>query len=819
MRFSPLFIAIIYIVACNFAFGQESPAISRVDISSAKQNQPLSFRVMLNQSATINRVVLSYRPFGATEFVEQEMRRSGGQASLILPAEVIQPPFIEYYLRVQHENGSVEIYPLHSSPSNPERIIVAQENPKNQEVRILSPEPGEIVALEDLAVMVSLFYVSDAVDPKATRLFLDGVDVTRNAVLSEDVILYTPKNFPRSLNLGVHFIRVELRDTTGKLYHSIESNFTLSTAQMIAERKAALQLGVTGHLEYRNEDVGGTTTTYARGQLRSSASYQSVNVSAFANIDNQDKPNRQPQNRYLLSGEMSFLRLQYGDAYPQFPSLVLSGKRVRGLNVNLALGFFNLDVATGETKRAIQGTVTKDTVFADSSSVNARPKNSIQKGSNYFSYTIFDPGTYKQNITAVRPSFGSGENFQLGFTYMKVKDDVGSVTYGILPAENLVVGTDLMFAFDDQRFKFETQAALSLENKDYHRDGKGNFTEAEYDSLFKDNAAGKSAAKLAENVITVNENLFPSNPVGSGLPGVSFDAALTMNYFNNFLLAQFFRRGAAYKSFGNEFMQTDLQGFSVSDRVRLFSNKVFLSVAYEKKNDNTADTKNATTTFANLNTSVTVNPGAGFPNVTIGYGRGTRESDLFGRRVDFNISSDSSISETRKSADDVTTRLFLGSSYDFSTTGIRHFASLSVSSNQRADQTFYKRDQKNLTIQTSVTSTFSTLPLQTTIGFGISRNENQNQLFTSNGRDSTLDVRPFNFMTVSFGGQYRLLNDALRLVAALAPSFGDLQRTTLQVGAEYEVIRNHRLEFSLGYNSNSGMPNDLITSFFYRFNF
>lgn len=814
----------------HFAFSQTSPIISNVRIPTATESRGLSVSVDLSTNAGVQRLVFAYRQFGESEYTEREMLLAGRTATVTLPADAVRAPYLEYYIRL--EGDRPETYPLQNAIANPARITVTPLNPKDLEVRVLSPEPGETVAVEELAVVVSLFYSSDAVNRRATRLYLDGVDVSRDAILSEDIILYSPRNFPRPLALGAHTLKVELRDTAGNLYHTIERSFNLSTAAAIAEERAQLQLASSGQLEYRNEDVGGTAVTYTRGDFRSNGTWRFLNFGTTIHLDNQDTPSRQPQNRYLLSGETGAFRLQYGDAYPKFPTLMVSGKRIRGLTANLALGFFNLDVSFGETKRAIEGIVIKDTTYSDSSAVNARPKESIFKGPTYFDYTLFRRGTYKQNIIAVRPSFGSGENFQLGFTYLKAKDEAGSIRYGTSPGENLVVGTDLLIAFDDQRFKFETQAAFSLENTDISR---GSFTRKDYEGIvglndttltpaqrekkMKDADDLERTGNLAGKFITVNENLFPGveGLAKDPLPAVGIEAILTLNYFNNYVVGSYFRRGNAYKSFGNEFVQTDIQGFQLSDRIRMLENRVLLSVSYEHKSDNTANTKQATTTFTNLTTSVSANPGAGLPTVNVGYGRNTRLSNLDVRKLQVGI-PDSASTERRKSADDVTNRFFLGSSYDFVLSGLRNTATLTLNTASRTDQTFFERDQNNFALQLGVLTTFR-IPLQTTFSIGINRNENFNKVFTLQGRDSAKTSKTFNFTTIAIGAQYRLMDDALRLTGSVAPTSGDISRTTVQVAADYEVRRNHNVEFALSYIQNKGFTNDFITSLIYRFSF
>jgi hypothetical protein len=809
---------------------QTTTIISNVRIPAATENRGLSISVDLTTTTGVQRLVFAYRQFGESEYTEREMLLAGRTATLTLAADAVRAPYLEFYLRVEGDRS--ETYPLENAVANPARISVAPLNPKDLEVRVLSPEPGETVAIEELAIVVSLFYSSDAVNRRATRLYVDGIDVSRDAVLSEDIILYSPRNFTRPLLLGVHTIRVELYDIAGNLYHTIERSFNLSTSAAIAEQRAQLQLASSGQLEYRNEDVGDSAVTYARGDIRTNGEYRFLNFGATIHLDNQDKPNRQPQNRYLLTAEASIVRLQFGDAYPKFPSLIISGKRIRGLSANLALGFFNLDVSFGETKRAIEGVVDKDTTFADSSTVNARPKESIHKGPTYFDYTLFRRGTFGQNILAVRPSFGSGENFQLGFTYMKAKDDLGSIRYGVSPGENLVVGTDLLVAFDDQRFKFETQASFSLENTDITR---GNFQRKDYEGIAglndttltpaerekkkKDADDLERTGNLAQRFITVNENLFPGveGLAKDPLPAVGIEAALTLNYFNNFIVGSYFRRGNAYKSFGNEFVQTDIQGFQISDRVRMLNNRVLLSISYERKSDNTANTKQARTTFSNLSTSVSVNPGIGWPTVNVGYGQNSRLSNLDVRKLQVGI-PDSSSAEVRKSADDVTNRFFVGSSYDFVVAGYRNTATLTLNSANRTDQTFFERDQKNFAFQMGLMTSFK-IPLRTTVSIGINQNESFNKVFTAQGRDSIKAKKTFNFTTIAMGAEYRLLDDALRLTGSIAPTTGDIARTVIQVATDYEVRRNHNVEFALSYIQNKGSTNDFITSLIYRFSF
>jgi len=245
----------------------------------------------------------------------------------------------------------------------------------------------------------------------------------------------------------------------------------------------------------------------------------------------------------------------------------------------------------------------------------------------------------------------------------------------------------------------------------------------------------------------------------------------------------------------------------------MFQNRAFLSVSYEQKHDNTANTKPETVTFSNLNTSVTVLPSK-LPGFTIGYGRYSLLSD---RLVGAPYMPDSLVVARKKSIDDATNRFFIGSNYDFQALA-RQTLTVNISIAARDDKSFYNRDQNNLYLQASLTTVYS-IPLQTTLGVLVSQNTTQSQMFTTLGLDSVLSETDFNYTTLIFGAQYRMFNDDLRLTAALAPSFGAIERTSFQVGVDYAFSNQHSLEFLFNYMQNAGYRDDSIAGLIYRFSF
>jgi len=218
VAFSFLFIALYLPVV----YAQVSQYVIEVKVPTAVEKTPLSLSVELTQNTQIRRVILHYREFGKTEFKQTDMLLSGRTAAATIPAKAMIPPYIEYYISMRLANNKQATFPSENPETNPLKIQVKEMDEKDLEVRFLSPEPGETVAAEDLAIAVSLMFASDAVDIKRTRIYLDGENVTSEALISDDVLLYSPKNFDKPLGLGSHSIKIELIDTLGKAYYTAE---------------------------------------------------------------------------------------------------------------------------------------------------------------------------------------------------------------------------------------------------------------------------------------------------------------------------------------------------------------------------------------------------------------------------------------------------------------------------------------------------------------------------------------------------------------------------------------------------------------------
>lgn len=774
-----LIFTLIVFNSLDFSNAQVSTFISDVKTSSPRENQPLTFNFSLFQTSSIAKIVMYYKSVDDVEFNNVELLVEGNRASVTIPENLISAPEFQYYLNVVTTDGGMETFPIsYSVDAVPLKIMIEAKSEKDREIIFLSPEPESNVPIDEFFISISLLRADDDVNKSATKIFLSNNDITQYALFADELILIAPMNLPFNVVSGINSIRVDLYKNDNSLHHSINIEFNLLRADQVLLSSSGIKFNGNVRGESRNENINKVSTWYNNIGLNFNSNYSDWNFFANAFITSDEKPDRQPNNRYAFSIQSSWLDLRYGDNFPTFPNLILSGRRVRGFSGALNLGFFNLQAAFGETNRAINGELlaTGDSPF---------DPNLIAAGGNIIAvdplryggktFAAVDGAFFKRDIVAVRPSFGSGESFQLGFTYLKSKDDILSSEFGTRPKENLVVGTDLFFGFDERRIQFTSQAAMSASNSNI---APGSFTDDQIDSLFgSGNPLGgdpsdiKNLRDLLEQFITVNQFIKPLNP--EELPTLASEANLTFNYFNNFLKLTYLYRGSDYESFGQTYLRTDVAGFNISDNLRLFDNRLFLSVLYEDLKDNLQKSKPATTNYRTLSGTVAFYPRANFPNISFTYSRFTNKNNI--ELTDVRLSS--------FAIDDFTDRISTSLSYDFRGERVIR-TSLSFSISDRKDNSLNKNDIKNFatsfSANTSVTKQISAFA-------SVSINQ------------TSMPNRDFNFVNIILMSKWQIIEEELTLNATLSPSFGDLNRQTLDLYAEYFVMRNLSIQLIARY--------------------
>ncbi|MCX6137768.1 MAG: hypothetical protein NTV54_09770 [Ignavibacteriales bacterium] len=783
-RVIPAILVLLLMSVSTVTVAQMNTYMRSVRPGEASEGVPLRIAVELAKTSDLQRVVLYYRQFGQTEYRVLEMPVSRDSAAVVIEGNEVSPPFMEIYVVAETQTGGRETYPMENPQMSPSRVTVAAKSQKDQEILILSPEPEEKIAIEDVYFSLSLVYAGDAIDRKKIKIFFDGVDLSPQAVSLGDLIIVSAGALPQNIQIGSHQFKVQIYDTNGVLYHSINRSFTALTQSQVEELQTQLAYNGNGQVETRQENIKGVKQAYNRLDTRANASYGILKVNGNLHITSEEQSDRQPQNRYYLGLDAKYARLGIGDAYPRFPTTVMDGRRVRGVNAELLLGAFNLNYVTGEIIRRT-GTDT-----------------SVQ--------------SYRRSLTAIRPSFGKGENFQFGLTYLRSKDDFTRGKDSVLkPQENVVFGSDLLFALDDHRIELTGQTALSMNNIDIYAE---QFTEAKIDSSSALNASDKKNLKdllpYVPKFVTFNENLQPTDP--TGLTSLVYETSLSLNYFGNYLKGTYLYHGKDYTSVGTSALRKDIRGFNIFDRIRLWENRLFLTGSFEELKNNTSNSEVATTTYSTVNTSISVYPGIGLPNVTVGYGINNNSNPL--------NPLDTITAIALRAMNEKTNRFFVQSSYDFVYLG-RQSVTLSVDASNKDDMTPNNQDTKSFNGFLLVNTTF-TIPLETTVGLAMSLNTIPTaSLDMATGKLIT-SARSLNYRTLTLNGRYRLFEDKLKISGTISPTLGDFQRTVFEASLHYRIASNQAavLQYQFIANkategSTTASKNDSYYSLLYQIDF
>ncbi|MDD8018682.1 MAG: hypothetical protein PHP42_09950 [Bacteroidota bacterium] len=759
------------------------------------EQQKLTVAVEIKQSSELNRVSLMYRQFGQSEFRSLEMQIVRDSAFAEIPANEVAPPFIELYVIALTQNNTIETFPIENPEVAPARIIVDVKEQAASEIIVLSPEEGAQIQPGETYISISFVYADESVDRAKTKIILNGIDLSSKAVLFDDLLIVPPEAIPAEAAKGTASLEIQTFDTAGRASYTLKRGFAVITPQQAEAIQQSFQVNGNAQAESRTESIKGEGKTYNRLDVRTNGSYLDfLKATANLSLSSEEKPENQPQNRYFLGLDARYAKLGIGDAYPRFPYVIMDGRRIRGITGDLLLGFFNVNAATGEVSRYVE--------------INSTPQ------------------TLKRTMNVVRPSFGKGESFQWGFTYMNAKDDFDAgKPIVVRPQQNAVFGSDLMFAVDNHRIEFTAQTALSLNNVDisspeFSRDSidsavaRKKFSQEDGDQL-------KKYLPILSKVIIANENLIPVNPAGA--TSLVYETGLSFNYFGNYLKGSYIFHGKDYTSAGATTIRKDIRGFNVMDRLRLLENKLFLSASVEQLENNTSGYEIATTTYKTINSSISYFPSRDYPNITIGYGYNTNSNPI----NPFDTTGVDSTSASKQLAkqialramNDNTNRFYFQSTYDFSYVG-QHSLTFNFDISNKTDLTPKQQNISTYNTFLLITTTH-TAKLESTLGISLSGLK-----YPQSDTSGMISETSLSYQTLTLGGRYKLYEDILRLTATLAPTFGDFARTLFETGLQYNITDHQlaALQFQFIANSSSAVTtqtskNDSYISLLYRIDF
>lgn len=824
----------------------------------------------------VSEALLFYRFDGDPGYSQREIFYVNGAFTTSFGPDELSGTGLEYYFQLTLRNSDQDLFYPETLPSeNPIEVQIVDGAPQEQlkraegiEYTILSPRPGNGLALNDVYVGISLFYDEETLDPGEFRLYVDDVDVTAEADTSNYFISYVPKG----LKMGTHSIRLDYVTATESL------NVTGWEFRVVDPKKAsysglAPRLIPAGRVELtaRNQVISGDINNAFTGRTYMSGAKGLFKYSLNAYITSQESNRLQPQNRYGLS--MAFGKwwsLDAGHIYPNMSRFTISGRRIFGVNTSVHLLWegLNFQFIYGEINRKVTNRynpIEVDTVFS-----TAVPDSILDK--NYtLGFQSAGRGTFRRKVIGGRIGLGNPKKFQFGFQAMKVEDDTTSlfnvvnfrdVLEGssdlythlsmadqnrlianpdllqiqggtVRPKGNFVAGADLRFSFDDNKIRFNTETVASALNDNIYGGPLDSLAAA--DLGFED--IDQSELDILEQLswlIIINENVnvlpirfkdfntdssstevfFPTSVLGS-------NTELSFNYPRNRLSVQYRWVGPDFVSLANSTIRKDIAGFTVSDRFRLLQNQLYVTLGFEALNDNVANTKNATTDTYSYRTNVSWFPiKEVLPRVSAGFRYRSRDNSVnrYNPFVEMVTGSQNvAVQNVRITSDGdtlitPTPRLNSTLNMNFSVTqqvrflDIVHDATISLSTLDTKDEVFEFGDVKNSSLSLNITSRFETLPLRTQLGSTINHTESGNGL---------LDIDIFGMYA---GGSYFLLDGKLNINGRLAFTNNITRSRSLTVvdGGDTDIYNDY-FELTAAANRNKFSTYVLVAGAEYKF--
>jgi len=776
--------------------------IQHLPVKWSVAGQPITIRATVEDPRSeIDLLKLYYRKGGEESYLRVDMERMGEEYVGEIPAEDVLTGRLEYFIMAISKGRVVATYPEVSPYFNPVEVSITAPKPTERpsqegtplKILILSPRPGEKVPPEEVVIAVSIFAEEGQLDLSSIVLRLDGMKL--DAQVTPNLISAV---VPGGLRKGRHRIRLSWRDSKGRRLKPVEWTFS------VARGKGALsQFEGRFFAETIDEKISGNRLSTTNIGLQVFGQYGVLDYRGLAFLTSRERRDEQPRNRFLFSVGLPLLKVKFGDTHPQFSDLILWGRRVRGIETNLRLGFFNIDFVMGQTERAIEGVVRKDfcldpvtgdTLFVDPLTGDTTTTNT---GVYLYQDTITRYGTFEQNLIGIRPSFGNGKHFQWGFNLLKVKDETSSIRYGIEPKDNLVIGSDVLLAFDNHRLAFKAGVAFSLLTEDI---SSGPLTKADIDSAFETDIPFDP--QDFEKYLILNTSTVPLDP--SGGSSLAYNASLKFNYFNNYLLVRYKSIGSEYNTLGNPFLRRDIQGFSITDRLRLFRNRLYLTFEYEDYLDNFSKRdERPSTNLRTFRSVIDLYLGRGLPNISLSFkdynrNNGITQIDTTQRVIGGIVVVDS----TDRREDSTTQDFSLRLNYRLNLFGLDHSIALSTFKSDRVDA--FKETRLSDNLSSELGSEMRIISLKTIYNFPLTTYIS----YATTDNSYSGGAHHFKFDSFNLKGEYRLFQNKLMVYAGLGKTSAsgrfsgaiiDYTKTNFNLGGFFKPRRGHLLRFDFNF--------------------
>lgn len=805
---SLLLLTIMLVVASQSMVAQHGVRHQQPAFIKLHETTVLEFEAPGFYNQQITEAILFKRTSGSNSFSRQEVAFEAGKVSFPISFNDEDITGLEYYIKLLTRSGQTITYPDIESGSSPLQVDVVNSEEMELPIAdfvdytILSPKPGESLLDEDLLVAVAIYYDEIDTEGGEFKLVLNEEDVSDDANISPSVIKYLPKH----LDEGIQTLSVQF-EKDNETFEVVSWDFRVVSNQpetFAVNREGSEDIdditieqrrSPSGSVEIssRNQEIGGSSRDALGGRIQVSGQEGGWSYSMSGYFTSQESNRLQPQNR--LSADIRFkdrFHLKGGDIYPYLSDLSINGRRIRGVDSHLYMfnEFLEARFMMGRMSRSINN------IYQEISAED-RIMAGQTVGTLYFlDFAEGGRGSYQKNVIGGGLTFGKRDKFEFSLHGLKIEDDTTSLNLinnytdllnlnpalgshldqtershleqnpdnlriiGSNPAPmgNFVLGTGLKFTFDDQRIQFRSEGGASLLNYDItngpltreraeelglgiDQDMENLFDQLSWLIIINDQMNNLPLRLQEIDGRTVADPFIPSSIFAN-------DTRLDLNYLENQFQIRYRWTGPDYHSLANSSIRRDVSGFSLSDRIRLFGNQIYVTLGYENLRDNLLETRDATLRTTTYRAGISWYPvSQKLPRINVStrhrlQGNNTERNNpyidpnLMNRAVRNYTLSDGIFLTAPNPKHSETYSVNASVTQNFNLLNLDHELGVNIGLTKKKDEVFAYGNTNNINTSVRITSRIdrATLPLRTRIGYSINQSESLSGLSSVNIR-------------------------------------------------------------------------------------
>lgn len=186
-----------------------APTIVHNAVLTANTGIDYNISALVTDDRNIASVKVYYRTVGQTDYKTIDMKPDASIANTFtatIPKEELDTKGLEYYIEA---SDGTNIYKTDSG--NPYSVAVSDEDITGPEITSITPDNGSNVG-NNFKPVISAQY-SDKSGISSIKLYIDDVEITKDAVLTDGKITYTPT---ADLAKGNHIVKLEAIDNSAK---------------------------------------------------------------------------------------------------------------------------------------------------------------------------------------------------------------------------------------------------------------------------------------------------------------------------------------------------------------------------------------------------------------------------------------------------------------------------------------------------------------------------------------------------------------------------------------------------------------------------